>query len=88
MDIFQNFKNYHHFHGFPGVVETLFCVTYLMESGFSVLTDLSRDLLRDLRPLGDLDLLLDLFLLLDQLRERDLLYFGDLFKIKHSYFWH
>ena len=40
--------------------------------------DLSRDLLRDLRPLGVLDLLLDLLLLLDQLRERDLLYFGDL----------
>ena len=40
--------------------------------------DLSRDLLRDLRPLGVLDLLLDLLLLLDQLRDRDLLYFGDL----------
>ena len=52
--------------------------TYLSLSAFSVLLRLSRDLLRDLRPLGVLDLLLDLLLLLDQLRERDLLYFGDL----------
>ena len=68
--------------------ETTTC-TYLSLSDFSVLVGLSRDLLRDLRPLGVLDLLLDLLLLLDQLRDRDLLYFGDLIsetKKEHYFF--